>query len=155
MNMPEENKEKIIEAVFKKDHDWVRHLDTAIIQVNSLAIGGSSAIMAYFITLRWGGTRPPAEFSFLLVVPILITGFAIWSTHALVSEVQSVYTRLIKIERHWGVYDKGGLIPNEVLYEDRYQRSDRNYPDIPRHLMVVQLIVLALTLFVAGLSLTR
>jgi hypothetical protein len=48
------------------------------------------------------------------------------------------YARLIR-QKHLGPYERGALIPNEIYIEGRYQRSDRMYPYIPRHMLIVQM----------------
>src|SRR5438034_11552123 len=103
-------KEAIIKTVYDKDQSWIRHYNGLIMQINSISIGGSSAVIAYFITVRWSAPKPSGMFSLLLTAPLAITGFAVWSTHTIIREMQSVFARLIRIETHWQLYEKGAVL---------------------------------------------
>lgn len=147
-----EEKEKIIQSLYSNKQDWVRHHISSIVQINSLSIGGSSAIVAYFISLRWSNIKPPNEFTFLLIIPMVISLFAIWSTYVIAEDIKATFARIIRIEKHWRVFEIGYLLQNDFILEEKYMNSDQHMPHVARHLIYVQGVVFALTLFVAGLS---
>ena len=132
-------------------HDWVRHHQTMIMQVNTVGLSVSSAILTFALSQIEKTTETLVGLLFL--VPSILAGLILVTTLFLIRLVKGGFKRIVQIEKTLGFFELRSSDGEFLLPPDLKGSGTRTWPHIVlflvtnSFLMTSCLILAALFLF--------
>jgi hypothetical protein len=118
-------------TLYKMAHDWARHYQTTIAQLNALTLTFNGAIVVFIFTSFASQPSRPRIFLSVLLLPALMSFIAIFASRAINKPLRECFARMTLIEEMLGFYKlqaadgKTPLLPNHLR-----ESATRRWPQI-------------------------
>ena len=136
--------------LYKLVHDWARHYQTTIAQLNTLALTFNGVIIVFVLTQFATDPHRPRLFLSVLLLPILMCFIVVAVTSLITKAIRGCFARMSLIEDKLGYYDlRGGDGSTPILPDDLRRSATSRMPHIDVWYGANTIVMMACVLIIA------
>jgi hypothetical protein len=116
-------------TLYKIAHDWARHYQTSIAQLNTLTLSFNGAIVVFILTSFTSDPNRPHLFLSVLLLPALMCCIAMLASRSINITLRECFARMTLIEEALGFYRLRAVDGRTPLLPDHLRQSaTRRWP---------------------------